>query len=311
MILCLSIDLDPLYCYREIYGLAPGEPSDGVTEKAARRFCQLAAELKLAGTLFVVGRTLEDDAAADAMKMAVEEGHEIGCHTQDHPYDLSVAETRQIRLQIETCRREIAERLGVRARGFRAPGYLLGSEVLRVCEKLRLLYDSSVLPSPAYQGLKSIAKLVLSISGRKSSSRLADPRETLAPPLPYRPDPTAPWKRGESRLVELPISTLLGVPLTGTLLALVGPSRAQWLAGLVSGRPFLCIELHGVDLMDIDYDGLDPSLAVQPDLKIPWHRKYEAILVFCRSLLERGYKAMTLEQAARAVRRQLQSRFEQ
>ena len=305
MILCLSIDLDPLHCYRQIYGIEPAEPFDGVTERAAARFCLLAEELGIKGTLFVVGRTLRDEGAVAGLKAAVEAGHEIGCHTQDHPYDLSLMEPRQIRRQIQDCRRKIAERLGARARGFRAPGYLLGRSVLQVCDKLRLLYDSSVLPSPAYQGLKALAKLALALSGRRSASRLADPRETMAPSAPYRPDPASPWKRGRSELVELPISTVLGVPLTGALLAAAGPFRAGRLAGLCSRRGFLCIELHGVDLMDISHDGLDPALSVQPDLRIPWHRKYESILVFCRTLLERGYRALTLEQAAKEMRKKL------
>ena len=61
MILSVSIDLDPLWCYREIYGLgqagdgAAAETADPVTRVATGRFCTLARELGLQGTLFVVG----------------------------------------------------------------------------------------------------------------------------------------------------------------------------------------------------------------------------------------------------------------
>jgi hypothetical protein len=57
MILSVSIDLDPLCCYREIYGLGPAGDSpsaDPVTPVAAERFCELAGSLGLCGTLFVV-----------------------------------------------------------------------------------------------------------------------------------------------------------------------------------------------------------------------------------------------------------------
>lgn len=301
MNLALTIDLDPLWCYRAIYDLPKAEPADGITALATERFCRLAEELGVAGTLFVVGATLDDGAAAAAVAAAAAAGHELACHSHRHHYDLSRRPEAEITDDLRRALEAIGRAGGRPPRGFRAPGYLLGERLLPVCQKLGLAYDSSVLPAPLYQGMKSLARLLLGVAGRKSAALPGNAREALAPGTPYRPDPRAPWRPGSADLLELPISSVLGVPLTGTVLALLGPERAGRLAGLVRRRSYLCVELHGLDLLDIASDGLDEGLKLQPDARLPWQRKYEAVLNFCRPLLE-DHQAMTLEQLAAASR---------
>jgi len=300
MMLALTIDLDPLWCYRAIYGLPAAEPADGITATAAERFRRLAAELGMRGTLFTVGATLDDEAAAASLAAAAAAGHEIACHSHEHHYDLSRRPEEEMADDLRRANEAIQRACGSRPRGFRAPGYLLGERLLPVCERLGFAYDSSVLPAPLYQGAKGLARLLLGAAGRRSASLPGDARESLAPAAPYRPDPHAPWRRGEGRLLELPISTVLGVPLTGAVLALLGPSRTGWLAGLLRRRRFVCLELHGLDLMDIAADGLDPGLRLQPDARLPWQRKYEAVLNFCRPLLD-SHRPVTLAGAARLL----------
>lgn len=297
MILSVSIDLDPLWCYRKIYGLEQTDQSDPVTRVATERFCELADSLGLRGTLFPVGQALEDPASGAAVRQAHAAGHEVANHTFSHPYDLSRSDSETIKGEIVQGAGAIEAACGEKPQGFRAPGYLLGSRVLEQVAAAGVVYDSSILPSPVYQGIKAAAVSVLGLLGRPTGAVLGDPREALAPTRPYRPDPTRPWRRGSGTLLELPISSLLGVPLIGSLLASAGSRLAPYLAAVAARTGFVNLELHGVDLMDLHADGLDPALGIQRDLKIPWQKKAEAISTFIRSLLQ-THRPMPLREAA-------------
>jgi len=109
---------------------------------------------------------------------------------------------------------------------------------------------------------------------------LTDPRALLAPGDPYRPDARAPWRRGQSPLVELPVAVtpFARVPAIGTNL-LLAPTRlrAHWLEAM-RRRPFFNLELHGVDLLDADLDGIPAELALrQPDLRVALVNKRRAL----------------------------------
>ena len=76
MTISVSMDLDPLWCYRKIFGLdlpqSEHEP-DPVTTLATERFCDLMDTIGIRGTIFVVGVTLEQPSAAAAIKKAVDQ----------------------------------------------------------------------------------------------------------------------------------------------------------------------------------------------------------------------------------------------
>lgn len=303
MILSVSIDLDPLWCYREIYGLRPAkggaaaEVSDPVTRVATERFCALARELGFRGTLFVVGRALEDPAAITAVAQAHAEGHEVANHTFSHRYDLSRETEEVIEDEVARGAAAIEKACGVSPQGFRAPGYLLGSRILEKAVQAGAIYDSSVLPSPVYQGIKTAAVSVLGLLRRPTRAVLGDPREAFSPKRPYRPDLSRPWKRGLGSILELPITSVMGVPLIGSVLVAAGPQFVPYLAALAARSGFVNLELHGVDLMDLGTDRLDPALGVQRDLKIPWEKKAEAISTFIRTL-QQTHRPTTLAEAA-------------
>jgi peptidoglycan-N-acetylglucosamine deacetylase len=300
MFFALTIDLDPAWCYHRIYGLGEVERTSVGLECSVSRFLELTSDLGIPGSIFVVGETLSDNGLAAVIAQASALGHEICNHTHSHPYDLCRLDDDRIAREVEQGAADIERATGERPKGFRAPGYSLGSRVLPALINAGAVYDSSILPSPVYQGVKAAVFGWLWLRGRNSGAFLADPRETLGPRGPYRPDPISPWRRGTAGLIELPIGTVMGLPLTGGLLALAGPSRTTPLATLVSRKGFVCLELHALDLLDIQADGLDPALAVQPDLSIAWQRKAEAIRNFCERLLS-THKATTLARAAKIL----------
>ena len=297
MLISITIDLDPLRCYRQLFGLPPPRDpqADPVSTTAVERFCELLDSLGVKGTLFVVGDTLALPDAASRIEAAAGQGHEIANHTWSHPYNLSRLPTEKIDDQIERGAFAIEQACGTRPVGFRAPGSLLGSEVLARLERTGALYDSSVMPSPVYQIAKGAVVGILRALGRESRALIGDPREALGPSGPYGPDPRRPWREGESELVEVPVSTLGAAPLTGGLLALAGRRAADLMARVASRKPTINLELHGVDLLDIASDGLDPALSAQPDLRIPWTRKVDVFRAFIERVM-RTHRVVTLAQ---------------
>jgi len=290
-LLAISIDLDPLACYRRLYGLreAAGGGADPVVTVAVERFLELMAGLGAKGTLFCVGESLAHPAAQAALRAAAAAGHELANHTWSHPYALSRLPDPALAREIGDGARVIAELFGRWPAGFRAPGYLLGARVLGAARAAGARYDASALPSPAYQAAKAAAVGLLRLGGRASAAILGDPREALGPARPHRARLDRPWREaraGEDGMPELPISAALGLPLTGGLLALLGGRAARALAAGLARRAWIQLELHGVDLLDLAADSLDPALGAERSLRVPWRRKAELYRGFLGRLLE-------------------------
>src|SRR5262249_36940697 len=151
-----------------------------------------------------------------------------------------------------------------------APGYDLSERVLDVLMAHGYRYDSSVFPSWPYYTAKAGVMALMSLVGRRSQSVLGDPRALLAPTVPYRPG-RSPFSRGQSTLVELPVWTppRLRVPAIGTwLVASPTPVRVRILEAM-RGRSFFNLEMHGIDLIGAEEDGIPAELvAKQPDLRV-------------------------------------------
>lgn len=284
----VSIDVDPIPCYYRIHGLgpAPAELRDTVARRALPRFAELLARRGIAATFFVVGEDLDPAAlgararAARALYLELSRaGHELGNHSYSHPYDLARWPGERARDEVVRAHDLIGE-LGGRVRGFRAPGYDLSPALVGELERLGYLYDSSIFPAPGYYAAKAGVMAALVAAGRPSGAVLTDPRALVAPAVPYRPSSRAPWRRGDSALVELPVAVtpLLRLPAIGTALLLApGWLRTRLIASM-RRRGFFNLELHGIDLIDAEEDGIPGQLvARQPDLRVPLAAKRDAL----------------------------------
>lgn len=309
----VSVDLDEIPCYAAIHGLEVAQGSEhAIYERAVPRLSALFAEHAVPATFFAIGNDLAHDVAAQAVRMLSAQGHEIASHSQSHLYDLS-------RRDRETMHREVAQSLeviervvGVRPRGFRAPGYTITNELFAVLRALGLTYDSSVFPCPGYYLPKAAVISALGLKarlgrGKPSRSIVDDPRVLTAPADPYFPADRegAYWSRGPREgLLELPIGVTRGarLPFIGTSVALAGVRGARLLARQMVGRPVVVLELHGIDLSDAHDDGLGWLAPHQPDLARTASQKRLAIGAAIETLRAHGYRFVTTEEAARAVR---------
>ena len=278
----VSVDLDPLSCYYGIHGLGapPRELTHVVLRRGLPRFAEMFARHRVRATFFVVG----SDAAADAsggkqLGQLAREGHELGNHSHTHPYQLARLDRARIDDEIGRAHDVIAALGGAPPVGFRAPGYDLSERVLEVLMARGYRYDSSVFPSWPYYVAKAGVMGLMALWGRRSESVLADPRMLLAPSMPYRPG-RSPFARGQSTLVELPVSTTRGLrlPAIGTWIVASPTAVRVRILEEMRKRRFFNFELHGIDLVGAEEDGIPAELvARQPDLRVPLVQKLRAL----------------------------------
>lgn len=300
----LSIDLDEIPCYHAIHGLpAPApEAAHRVYDIAVARALELAEELGLALTLFVVTRDLDRAENKAELKRAAALGHELASHSHDHCYDLTRLPANERRRQLRVARDRLETLIGHAPRGFRAPGYLVTNALFDELADLGFSYDSSVFPCPAYYGAKAGAIGWHRLRGRRSKSLVDDPRMLLSPTQPYRLGRPY-WRRGTG-LVELPIQVTRGprLPFIGTTLTLLGPQAARGLTRLVVGEPLVNLELHGIDFLAAgDAPELTELAQLQADLRVPWKRKRRVLVAVVEALAAAGHEWVTLATAAEAL----------
>jgi peptidoglycan-N-acetylglucosamine deacetylase len=315
----VSIDLDGIGCYYRIHGLgiAPAELEHTILERALPRAAALFAELGLHVTWFVIGRDADaelvigDQAqrtgnAATLRALAVR-GDELGNHSYSHPYDLARLSADTIEHEIASCDRVLRTITGSHTRGFRAPGYDVSPAMLDTLARLSYRYDSSIFPAPGYYAAKAAVMTALVAIGRPSGAVMTDPRALAAPADPYRPSMTAPWRRGQAPLVELPIAVTpwTRVPAIGTTILVAPGWVRERLLDAMAKRRFFNFELHGIDFADAEKDGIPGELVGrQPDLRVPIDAKLERLAGVLRRVRER-WDFATLAEVASETQREL------
>jgi len=297
----VSVDLDEIPFYHQIHGLDPGDPgsSHAVFDTALLRLEDFARGLDLPLTFFVIGSTLEREGNGAKLRALAGKGHELGNHTFGHRYDLTRLDGAAMKEEIDKGQQAILQATGTKPTGFRAPGYTMTDELFGLLENAGFAYDSSVFPCPLYWGLKRAALSLIRLRGRQSHSVPDTANVLRAPTRPYRIGHPY-WKQG-SGLLELPIQVTRGLrlPFIGTSLTVAGHLAARQLARTVVGEPLVNLELHGIDVLDTG-DGLNALSKHQPDVKIPYKRKLEALTAVVETLREAGYRFVRLDEAARA-----------
>lgn len=301
MLLSVSVDLDEVRHYRAIHGL-PREESELVYARAVPRLTDWARQRGIPLTWFVVGADLAQPANAEAVHRLVASGDELGCHSYSHWYDLTQRSADEMRREIERGVSSLQEIGGAKVSGFRAPGYVVTDTLLDLLREAGLTYDSSVFPCPSYYALKAAAIAAAAARGQPSASIVDRPEVLRAPTTPYRVGRPF-WFRGTG-IWEIPVQVTrrARLPFIGTSLTLAGATGARLLAMGVAGEAFVNLELHGIDALD-QHDGLSDLAKRQRDLRIPWHKKLDAIDAAVSLLRSKGYGAVRMDElAARAQR---------
>jgi len=305
----VSVDLDPVSCYHRIHDLPIESGPDPVYARALPRLLDLFEELSIRATFFVIGRDLAVSEHVELLREAAARGHELANHSQDHPYNLPALHRDQARHQIEACHDALREKCDVECVGFRAPGYNIDERTIEILDALGYEYDSSIFPCPPYYLAKAAVMASIRLRGGRSDSAMVPARTQLAPLTPYRPRPSAVHRRARAAhdgLMELPMCVLplVRAPVIGTSLVLAGPRGASAMirGAALRHRQFLNLELHGIDLIDADLDGIDEALRErQPDLRYDLGHKLATFRSAFRRARRLGYRFVTCRDAAAAL----------
>ena len=301
--LCVSVDLDEIDCYHAIHGISElpdPQVAHVVYERALPRISRFFEELEIKGTLFAVGRDLSRAESGEMIRAMFRKGNEIGNHTQSHAYDFSLLSVDRQNWEIESAATEIRRVTGTPPKGFRAPGYNLNLGIVSMLARNGYEYDSSVFPCPAYFAAKAAAIGIKQVLGRTSKSILGDPRVLGAPIVPYRIGEDGIWTRGKEGLKELPICvvTKARLPFIGTSAAAAGVLGARLLAKSAASLPVVNFELHGMDFLDADGDGISYLKAHQTDIRIPLSKRLASLESAVKTLLDKGLEPLPLFEAA-------------
>jgi len=301
----VSVDLDEIPCYTAIHGLSlplSEAAQQAVYRRALPRLAALFDAHGVRATLFAIGHDLEHAHASAALRELAAQGHEIGNHSYSHRYDLTRMREHEMRAEVARGIEAIERAVGLRPRGFRAPGYTFTDTLSRVLQELEVGYDSSVFPCPAYYAPKLLAIGAYRMLARPTRSIADHPRVLTAPGDPYRMGES--YTRRGRGLLELPIGVTRDatgrLPFIGTSLTLAGRTGAGVLCRLIEGRELINLELHGIDAADAEEDELTSLRDAQPDLRKSAATKLDILSATLERLSRAGYRFVTLAEAADA-----------
>jgi len=108
--------------------------------------------------------------------------------------------------EIEDAERIIRDTLGVNVKGFRTPSNDVDSETLKILEDRGYTYDSSLLPTYYGPLLKKLKFASLKVP--RKDHYLGKCAYGFAPLEPYHPAYDAIWKKGQMKIIEIPITTM-------------------------------------------------------------------------------------------------------
>lgn len=145
----LHVDLDGASEIYAAHGVAWPAADDPVFESGLGNLLAFLDHNELHATLFVIASSLDQPRKRELLEEAVRRGHEVASHTVTHP-NLRLLDRARKQEEIATSRARIEDALGVRVRGFRAPGYSIDRESVGLLDAAGYEWDSSAFPTSAF-----------------------------------------------------------------------------------------------------------------------------------------------------------------
>jgi hypothetical protein len=264
----IQVDADGLWALGKLIGQdTPLEP-DPVFELGIGRLLKLFDEFSVKATFFVVGRDLDSNSKVNMLRRVLETGHEIASHGMGHRYLSGMAQDER-RDEMVSGKKRIEDVLGVKVTGFKAAGFTADRNMVKDLEDAGYLYDSSVLGT-------SLAVLMEAVSG------LSYPKSGMlrSPQYPYRPSREDIFRRGDSAIIELPVTTMpfLRFPMHFSYATLGGKAYSGFsrFAIAASGARFVNYLFHPLDMLDAEDVRLSKKvygLAIKASVKAEMARK--------------------------------------
>jgi peptidoglycan/xylan/chitin deacetylase (PgdA/CDA1 family) len=124
-------------------------PDDPIFETGLSYILDLFERRGIKATFFVIAKNLEEPHKLELLKEVVRRGHEIASHSYTHP-DMHKLDLDSKRREIVESREKLEHILGVKIRGFRAPGYQIDLECIELLDRYGYDFDSSAYANWAF-----------------------------------------------------------------------------------------------------------------------------------------------------------------
>jgi len=178
-----------------------------IYKKGLPRILDLFSKYDIEATFYYTGNIVK--LQPEVVEIVKEEGHEIGCHSYSHDpneaLDLLPYEA-QYKLILKS--KKIIEEVAGNIVSFKAPELRINQYTIKALEDAGFKIDSSVA-SQRFDGPLSY--------GTKNKFKWL-----FAPRKPYFPSYDSPFIRGNSKILEIPVSALL-IPYIGTTMRISPP----------------------------------------------------------------------------------------
>ena len=182
----VHVDLDGATQIFRAHGWTPPFARDSLFETGLTRLLAFFEQRKIVATLFVIAEDLADPVKRGLIVAAASRGHEIASHTVTHRH-LTRLTLDERRSELGDSRRRLEDAVGKPVTGFRAPGFALNRETLRLIAEAGYRYDSSVfLGGRAPAGALCIGANLSALERESGVRELALPRYD-GMPWPFHP----------------------------------------------------------------------------------------------------------------------------
>lgn len=182
----VHVDLDGATHVYRAHGWTPSFSRDSLFESGLTRLLTFFEQRSVVSTLFVIAEDLADPVKRALIVAAAERGHEIASHTVTHRR-LTALTPDERRTELGDSRRRLEDAVGRPVTGFRAPGFAMDRDTLRLVGEAGYHYDSSVfLGSRAPAGALSVGENLNAFEREAGLRELAMPRYDGLP-WPFHP----------------------------------------------------------------------------------------------------------------------------
>lgn len=297
----LSLDLDNKWSYLKTHGDSGWESFPSYLDQVVPRILEFLEKRGLKITFFVVGQDAALKKNQAVLKTIADAGHDIGNHSFNHEPWLHLYSEQEIDREISRAAEHIESATGIRAVGFRGPGFSLSTATLQVLKRRGYRYDASTCPNalnPLARAYYLMSSKLSQEEKRRRKALFGSFNDALRPVTPYQ------WRIEESTLLEIPVTTMpvFKLPIHLTYLIYLS-SISQGLARLYFRAAInLCqwtatppsLLLHSLDFLSADDDN---DLGFFPGMVMPIEKKLNLISDVLDMIAER-HQPVTMSQHA-------------
>lgn len=287
----LSLDLDNKWSYLKTHGDDRWKEFPSYLDMVIPRILEFLRQRGLKITFFIVGQDAAHEKNHAALKLIVDDGHEVCNHSYHHEPWLHLYSEEELDAELQQAEVAIEAATGVKVKGFRGPGFSLSKGTLSVLEKRGYEYDATSFPNILNPLARAYFFSKSKLTDEEKEQRKAlfgSFSDALRPVKPYR------WSVNEQTIIELPVTTM---PIFKTpihfsyLIYLAGYSKVLAylyvnmtvvLCSLTRTEPSLL--LHPLDFMGKNDD---TDLDFFPAMNMSSHKKMSLMDGFFSILLKR------------------------